>query len=48
MVGFFINGYLFEIMGLFSLFMISSIIALVGGLLLTFSQIMDRKVWWRL
>jgi len=46
MVGFFINGYLFEIMSLFSLFMISSIIALVGGLLLTFSQIMDRKAWW--
>jgi len=43
MVGFFINGYLFEIMGLFSLFMISSIIALAGGVLLKCSQIMDRS-----
>jgi PPP family 3-phenylpropionic acid transporter len=33
MVGFFFNGYLYEISGSFSLFMISSLIALSGGLL---------------
>lgn len=43
MVGFFINGYLFEIIGLFSLFMMSSLIALTGGVLLTCSHIMERK-----
>jgi len=43
MVGFFFNGYLFEIMGLFKLFMISSFIALGGGVLLKCSQIMDRR-----
>ena len=43
MVGFFINGYLFETMGLFKLFMISSFIALGGGVLLKCSQIMDRR-----
>ena len=32
MVGFFINGYLFEITGSFALFIISSLIALSGGL----------------
>jgi MFS transporter, PPP family, 3-phenylpropionic acid transporter len=44
MVGFFINGYLFEPLGTFKLFMISSFIALGGGLLLKCSQLMDRKV----
>ena len=43
MVGFFFNGYLFETMGLFRLFMISSFIALGGGVLLKCSQIMDRR-----
>ena len=43
MVGFFINGYLFETMGLFRLFMISSFIALGGGVLLKCSQILDRR-----
>jgi PPP family 3-phenylpropionic acid transporter len=43
MVGFFINGYLFETIGLFKLFMISSLIALSGGVLLKCSQIMDRR-----
>ena len=43
MVGFFINGYLFEIMGLFKLFLVSSLIALSGGLLLKSSQVMFRK-----
>jgi len=43
MIGFFINGYLFEITGLFSLFMISSSIALAAGLLFTCSHFMDRK-----
>ena len=43
MVGFFINGYLFETLGTFKLFMISSVIALSGGLILKTSQIMDRK-----
>jgi PPP family 3-phenylpropionic acid transporter len=43
MVGFFINGYLFETLGTFTLFRISSFIALSGGLILKTSQIMDRK-----
>ena len=43
MVGFFINGYLFETLGTFKLFMISSLIALSGGLILKGSQIVDRK-----
>jgi PPP family 3-phenylpropionic acid transporter len=43
MVGFFINGYLFETMGMFKLFMISSLIALSGGVLLKSSQVMDRR-----
>lgn len=43
MVGFFINGYLFESLGTFTLFMISSFIALGGGLLLKGSQLADRK-----
>jgi len=44
MVGFFINGYLFEIMGSFALFMISSLIALAGGVLLKCSQIIDHRL----
>ena len=43
MVGFFINGYLFETLGTFTLFMISSFIALSGGLILKTSQIIDRR-----
>jgi PPP family 3-phenylpropionic acid transporter len=43
MVGFFINGYLFETLGTFTLFMISSFIALAGGVLLKCSQLMDRR-----
>ena len=42
MVGFFISGYFFENMGSFALFMVSSIIALTGGVLLKCSQIIDR------
>ena len=44
MVGFFINGYLFEIMGSFALFMISSFIALAGGVLLKCSQMIDQRL----
>jgi PPP family 3-phenylpropionic acid transporter len=44
MVGFFINGYLFETLGTFTLFMISSFIALSGGVFLKCSQLMDRRV----
>jgi len=33
MVGFFLNGYLYEIMGSFALFSISSLIAVAGGLI---------------
>ena len=44
MVGFFINGYLFEIVGSFALFMISSFIALAGGVLLKCSQIIDHRL----
>jgi len=43
MVGFFINGYLFEIVGTATLFMISSFIALSGGVLLKCSQMMDCR-----
>jgi MFS transporter, PPP family, 3-phenylpropionic acid transporter len=43
MVGFFINGYLFETLGTFTLFMISGFIALTGGLLLKCSQLVDRR-----
>ena len=43
MVGFFINGYLFETLGTFTLFMISSFIALGGGVLLKCSQLMDQR-----
>ena len=39
MVGFFINGYLFETIGVFKLFLISSLVALGGGVLLKISQI---------
>ncbi len=44
MVGFFINGYLFETMGSFALFMISSFIALAGGVLLKCSQMIDLRL----
>lgn len=43
MVGFFINGYLFEILGTYTLFMISGFIALIGGLLLKGSQMMEHN-----
>jgi PPP family 3-phenylpropionic acid transporter len=43
MVGFFINGYLFETLGTFTLFMISGFIAFSGGVLLKCSQLMDRR-----
>lgn len=42
MVGFFINGYLFETLGSFTLFRMSSFIALGGGILLKCSQMLDR------
>ena len=34
MVGFFVNGYLYEFMGTFNLFGVSSVIALTGGIIL--------------
>ena len=43
MVGFFLTGYLFELIGLFSLFMISGFIALTGGVLFSCSKMMDRR-----
>lgn len=42
MAGFFINGYLFEAIGTFSLFMASGVIALTGGILLKISQVIAR------
>lgn len=50
MVGFFLNGYFYESMGSFALFVISGLIALCGGLILKGFQIMDRgsrpvKLW---
>jgi PPP family 3-phenylpropionic acid transporter len=43
MVGFFLNGYLYEITGSFVLFMISSLIALSGGLIFWGFCLVDRK-----
>ena len=43
MVGFFLNGYLYEITGSFALFMISCLIALSGGLFFGGSYLIDRK-----
>jgi PPP family 3-phenylpropionic acid transporter len=43
MVGFFINGYLFETLGTFTLFRMSSFIALGGGILLKCSQMIDNR-----
>ena len=39
MVGFFVNGYVYEITGSFTLFLMSSLIALAGGLLLKSHQL---------
>jgi len=43
MVGFFVNGYVYEITGSFTLFLMSSLIALAGGLLLKSHQLSVRK-----
>ena len=43
MVGFFLNGYLYEIMGSFALFSISSLIAVGGGLMFKGLQMMGRS-----
>ena len=43
MVGFFFNGYLYEISGSFALFMISSLIALSGGLIFWGFCLIDRR-----
>jgi PPP family 3-phenylpropionic acid transporter len=43
MVGFFFNGYLYEITGSSALFMISSLIALCGGLIFWGFCLVDRK-----
>jgi PPP family 3-phenylpropionic acid transporter len=43
MVGFFFNGYLFEITGSFALFIISSLIALSGGLFFWAFCMLDRR-----
>ena len=42
MVGFFVNGYLYEIMGSFALFGLSSLIAVSGGLLFKGLQMMEH------
>ena len=39
MVGFFVNGYIYEITGSFTLFLMSSLIALAGGLLFKSHQL---------
>jgi hypothetical protein len=44
MVGLFMSGYFFEILGTFKMFMISSLIALTGGLLLKSSQVAARRL----
>ena len=43
MVGFFINGYIYETSGSFVLFLISSLIALAGGLLFLSYQLASRR-----
>ncbi|MGD8342836.1 MAG: MFS transporter [Desulfobacterales bacterium] len=43
MVGFFFNGYLYEISGSFTLFMISSLIALTGGVCFAAFYLVDRR-----
>ena len=43
MVGFFFNGYQYEISGSFALFMISSLIALAGGVFFWGFYLFDRK-----
>ncbi len=43
MVGFFVNGYLYEKIGSFSLFMISSLIALAGGILFKGLQMVNKE-----
>ena len=43
MVGFFFNGYLYEIIGSFALFLISCLIALSGGLLFWGFCLIDRR-----
>ncbi|MBN1931101.1 MAG: MFS transporter [Desulfobacterales bacterium] len=43
MVGFFFNGYFYERLGSFNLFIISGLIALVAGFLLKSCQIIDRR-----
>ena len=43
MIGFFLNGYLYEKMGSFALFGISSLIALAGGLLFRGFQMVDQE-----
>jgi PPP family 3-phenylpropionic acid transporter len=43
MVGFFLNGYLFETLGSFTLFRMSGFIAIGGGILLKCSQLIDGR-----
>lgn len=43
MVGFFFSGYLYEISGSFTMFLISSLIALSGGLLFGGFYLLDRR-----
>jgi len=43
MVGFFINGYVYEITGSFTLFLLSALIALTGGLLFQIYQPSSRR-----
>ena len=44
MVGFFFSGYLYEIIGSFALFIISSLIALCGGLIFWGFCLVNRKI----
>jgi len=43
MVGFFINGYVYEITGSYTLFLMSALIALAGGMLFQSYQLADRR-----
>jgi len=43
MIGFFVNGYLYEVGGSFTLFIISALIALAGGIMFTGSYVARQK-----
>ena len=43
MIGLFVNGYLYETTGSFALFLMSSVVALAGGVMFRFYQLVGRR-----